>query len=296
MGRIWDVLQIEPTTDKRAIKKAYACRSKEIHPEERPEEFRALYEAYQAALRYASPRGKRMPLERGQRAAQEAFPGESIKEKQMPFEGNCEQAPANRQDEYERLGFDSEAAKKEWARLKEIEYFRSWWRNRLVVWANNGAVFDEEWKSYLLSEEFREIMWSPMVLEELVYGIRKHCLQKEEVLLFFWDLYDLENQVQGRCAGAGLRLYKVLYPAYTNRMKRQQYEENRKEIKREERRRIWRLAISIAGVIILTMALLPVLLYFERLEEGVGKLLAGYLLGGGLILDFWLFWHFVIRG
>lgn len=298
MGQIWDVLRIEPTTDKRAIKKAYACRAKEIHPEENPEEFRVIYEAYQGALRYASLKGKRMTLGRGQRAPQEAFPGEGTKEKQMPFEGNREQEPqpVNRRDEYERLGLDSEAAKREWARLKEIEYFRSWWKNRLIVWANNEAVRDEEWKSYLLSEDFRGIMWSPIVLEDLVYGLRKHCLQKEEVLLFFWDLYDWENMKQIRDAGAGLRLYKVLYPAYTNRMKRQQYEENREEIKKGERRRIWRLAISVAGVIILAVVLLPVLLYFERMEEGFGKLLAGYLLGGGVIFIVWLFWHFVIWG
>ena len=39
MERIWDVLQIEATKDRKEIKKAYARLSKEIHPEEKPEEF-----------------------------------------------------------------------------------------------------------------------------------------------------------------------------------------------------------------------------------------------------------------
>ena len=54
MERIWDVLQIEATKDRKEIKKAYARLSKEIHPEEKPEEFQKLYEAYQKALQYAS--------------------------------------------------------------------------------------------------------------------------------------------------------------------------------------------------------------------------------------------------
>lgn len=62
MSDIWAVLGIEPTTDKRKIKKAYAEAVKTCHPEERPEEFKQLYEAYQAALNSLSadnraPRG-----------------------------------------------------------------------------------------------------------------------------------------------------------------------------------------------------------------------------------------------
>lgn len=62
MSDIWAVLGIEPTTDKRKIKKAYAEAVKTCHPEEHPEEFKQLYEAYQAALNSLSadngaPRG-----------------------------------------------------------------------------------------------------------------------------------------------------------------------------------------------------------------------------------------------
>lgn len=47
---IWEVLGIEPTSDKKIIKKAYAKKVKTCHPEEHPEEFKLLYDAYQAAL------------------------------------------------------------------------------------------------------------------------------------------------------------------------------------------------------------------------------------------------------
>lgn len=50
---IWDVLGIYPTNDVKEIKKAYARRLKEYHPEENQEEFLLLQEAYQNAIRQA---------------------------------------------------------------------------------------------------------------------------------------------------------------------------------------------------------------------------------------------------
>lgn len=49
---IWSVLQIAPTTSKREIRRAYAAQAQLCHPEEQPEEFAKLQEAYQLALRY----------------------------------------------------------------------------------------------------------------------------------------------------------------------------------------------------------------------------------------------------
>lgn len=47
------LLGIEVTKDKKLIKKAYAAKVKLCHPEEQPEEWARLHEAYQAALKYA---------------------------------------------------------------------------------------------------------------------------------------------------------------------------------------------------------------------------------------------------
>lgn len=50
---IWQILKIEKTVDRKLIRRAYARESKNCHPEEKPEEFRRLYDAYQQALDYA---------------------------------------------------------------------------------------------------------------------------------------------------------------------------------------------------------------------------------------------------
>lgn len=49
----WRILGIEPTKDITKIKAAYARRAKEWHPEEHPEEFKRLREAYREAIQYA---------------------------------------------------------------------------------------------------------------------------------------------------------------------------------------------------------------------------------------------------
>lgn len=50
---MWNILDIEPTTDKRTIKRAYAKMAARYHPEEQPEKFQQVYDAYEQALFYA---------------------------------------------------------------------------------------------------------------------------------------------------------------------------------------------------------------------------------------------------
>lgn len=47
---IWEILGIEPTRDKKLIRRAYAKKCRECHPEDHPEEFRLLRQAYERAL------------------------------------------------------------------------------------------------------------------------------------------------------------------------------------------------------------------------------------------------------
>jgi|GEM_PF-2263159 len=49
----WDILEIAPTKDKQEIKRAYAKKTIIYHPEENPEEFKTLQNAYKNALAYA---------------------------------------------------------------------------------------------------------------------------------------------------------------------------------------------------------------------------------------------------
>ena len=50
MNKIWEILNIEPTRDKAAIKRAYALLARKYNPEDEPEKFQELHEAYKMAL------------------------------------------------------------------------------------------------------------------------------------------------------------------------------------------------------------------------------------------------------
>ncbi len=56
MDNIWEILGLEPTRDISTIKRAYAQKARICHPEEDPEGFMELREAYQAALDWAEGR------------------------------------------------------------------------------------------------------------------------------------------------------------------------------------------------------------------------------------------------
>ncbi|HBA50930.1 MAG TPA: hypothetical protein DCZ91_24665 [Lachnospiraceae bacterium] len=54
MNDIWNMLGIEKSSDKKVIRRAFAAQSKLHHPEEEPEYFAALNQAYKEALAYAA--------------------------------------------------------------------------------------------------------------------------------------------------------------------------------------------------------------------------------------------------
>lgn len=63
---IWKILETEPTNDKRSIKTAYRQKLKEINPENSPEEFMKLREAYEQALEWQDTELNQIETEDGE--------------------------------------------------------------------------------------------------------------------------------------------------------------------------------------------------------------------------------------
>lgn len=67
---IWDTLEIKPTTDLNVIKSAYVRLAKQYNPEEHPDEFKHIHDAYISACNYvkirkmnSSSKGNNVPLQ-----------------------------------------------------------------------------------------------------------------------------------------------------------------------------------------------------------------------------------------
>ena len=234
--QIWDILQIDAGADKREIKRAYARLSKEIHPDARPEEFQRLYEAYQKALKYVSDDKK----------PERTILNFETNQKEGDQPENKSAQPKKERNRFEELGLELEKNSENQYKydvVEEITYFQHWWEKQMPIWLKKESFLDEESAAYLQSESFRKIMWSPVVLKIIAEGLGRYFLRNEKILLFFWDLYGFEEAEEDHYKEESLLLYRKLYPAYTNRKKRQQYAENKKEIQKEERKSIYKKII-----------------------------------------------------
>lgn len=68
-GNVFHILEIEPTNDKKEIRKAYARLVKRYHPEEYPEEWKRIHDAYETALKIAQygktpEQAKELPMQK----------------------------------------------------------------------------------------------------------------------------------------------------------------------------------------------------------------------------------------
>lgn len=218
---IWQILQIEPTTDLREIKKAYAKRSIEVHPEEKPEEFSILYEAYQNALNYAKMAEPRKMEDREQ------------------GENSAPSLPVFSEDFKPEIGAENNSniftyfSKRQVELQKKIEEFQKQWDD--ITKSHHLSPVLERWVAYLQSEDFKNIRLNPQVLELLEQKIEMIEFAKEPKLAL-WDAYGFQYDKRYQYYGAVLRLFDNLVLAYEIRKQKEREEKELTErIKDEER-------------------------------------------------------------
>lgn len=202
---IWEILEIEPTTDRKIIKKAYALCAKKYHPEENPEGFERLKEAYEYALQYAS--GKKVPQ-------QEVFSDETKTE--LSHQAQIET------DEVDELSAEPSltAELSGEPSLADLLFQRE--EQQLQEQLEQGAIKillsiladadrcedDKIWAEYFLSEEFLAEQFTERFLQSLNYYLSRNFDDEKSGITqaFLMELiiaYGLEPNVSGYIAEPG---------------------------------------------------------------------------------------------
>lgn len=276
---IWKTLGIEPTTDKRAIRKAYASKTREIHPEEKPEEFRRLHEAYQAALGYADyvkqvrQSGGSVTsfyrMEEDEDAAKSAADNADETKNAGEAGGVCADETAEKPEtggEIEATGETQAKLRAYFAENREkqeqrVDDFLTYWNALESPYSNPWEL--DNLREFLSSAAFQDIRYHTRVLKTLADEIDdKFFYGINELKLLFWDAYGFQEDEEDVYQGDRQRLWRSLYPAYKKRQ--QAIEAEQKRIKRNK---VSRVMIKIAVAAVLVAVLLSFVDTHRRREK-----------------------------
>lgn len=249
MKEVWQLLEIEPTKDKREIKRAYAQAVKKYHPEEDPEGFQRVHAAYRQALSYAQRQerdseGNREhllifhngemvelvqtePIEASGENRQEPGepPGEAKsaeREPKKPAESGAESTEA---EPGRQMSVEPEASV-ESARSREKKQIEGLFQEMQTTRQRRFALFCHKWQWYLShqsdpnaewemrryfsSDWFLDIAEEPAVIARLVAGIRYCRHNGKAIKEDLWRLYDLDHVKESGQRTDHLSLYHIL--------------------------------------------------------------------------------------
>ena len=153
----WKILGIEATDQIKEIKRAYAKRSKEIHPEDHPEEFMQLHNAYEQAMAFAKHEEKQSSF----------IPSDIIKV--SPVETN--------EDASNDFDFNTIFKQSEHLQKQQIKQLRDHVFHELCVLLKNKSATLDDWLHFIEQDSFYYISSNDdEFLEQLCTYIKKHKL------------------------------------------------------------------------------------------------------------------------
>lgn len=189
----YEILGIEKTADRKTIKRAYAKLVKQYHPEEQPEEWKRIHDAYEYAMKSASE-PKQKPSAVPESMEQPQNPGEAIgtpdrreppaeaietpEKKQAPykptempqfFPSTPVESNRTREDEERTIFDDIEAVadqQREEEKIAEEERLKSAIHEvQSLSWQNNFKL--KEWKKFFDQENLLPVISQKKFLREL---------------------------------------------------------------------------------------------------------------------------------
>ena len=198
----WDILGIKPTDNLREIKRAYATKSREVHPEEHPEEFSKLHEAYEQATNFA--KSKVVPPVAPPQSQPDTFEVEVEEEddlvervetatvKEQGYADSTDwRAPVNEEDEG-YINFDEIFQKSDIENNREVVRCSNLVFEKFREFVATGEKSDEAWTSVFKSMELGFAASSPYFLAKMTDFVRENeklpkCFYRELSALYRLD-------------------------------------------------------------------------------------------------------------
>lgn len=189
---IWETLGIQPTSDIETIKLAYAAKAKEAHPEEDPEGYQILRQAYKAALQSAKVQKNQSNQNGSNSQSGASYIKAAMEESETPGKEEQEQSVSQAENLFgphsqgETLcqdeGLSFEEVEKSIRREVYDQFFREFryisfnpcLRNNFFGWRH--FFCKKEYQSLFLNEEFRK---------EFVRTVSEGLFWEKETLEFF---------------------------------------------------------------------------------------------------------------
>ncbi len=179
---IWNILEIESTADTSAIKKAYAKKLKQHHPEEDPEGYQQLREAFDAAMKFARSRSSA--------ADQASIP--PAYESGVTVENTQTDIPQS--DRAEQVAGGAYAREKE-LQPTPVHPIHEFMDRTAVLYADYEARFNPaNWEELLRSD----VVWNVELSEELQYALISFLEEHHHLPQEAWAELDTMFQWSGR--------------------------------------------------------------------------------------------------
>lgn len=215
---VWKLLQIEPTTDQALIKKAYAAQSRIYHPEENPEEFMRLREAYNLAIQWAEESGDEEIYSGGE---------DFYEEGKQPFQAQKREPAGDRKPEGDWFNMPEEEPEQagEPAGREEVPHFvfrkdtggpnpyreSEAYRTFLTVYKKENQKNWKLWTEYITSPDFLSVFQEEefcALIEETVREKEPEFRPGQEFIKSLYTAYCFSAMDTGRYDGEDQRQFR----------------------------------------------------------------------------------------
>ena len=235
---IYQVLGISPTKDKKVIRKAYAGLIRKYHPEEHPEKWKEIHDAYTMAMQRADEDRPLHEEQKPQREEQkpqqqEQKPQEKNAEVRMKSENRKGETKQPEEDLFGNLEELTETAKKEQQEERQGQLKAA--IEQLHALCKPKKLQFLQWQEFFGKEEYQWAVRQGVFLYELANCLRGHVMGRRLYRFLLDQIQTIENY---NCSVNEIPKKQGAYDAY--RMVRMELETGY--------RRLVRIKINRAGV------------------------------------------------